>query len=167
MERPGQRCLLLEAKQTWPGLHSVSRNPRDACVSKILSLQLQKSPPPNLEEKCGNSPDISKGISRMGICKFESSQGSQAVPRLEASSLKVQKSPLLAGFCNSVSVSKRPSRRTGGPFGKSLRQLSRIFPFSGDFHWRHGSISTACGGGRVNLNLSSSDRWKTANLQRS
>ena len=27
-----------------------------------------------------------------------------------------------------------------GCFGKSLRLLPRIFPFSGDFHWRPGSI---------------------------
>ena len=159
MERPGQRCLLLEAKQTWPGLHSVSRNPRDACVSRILSLQLQKSPPPNLEEKCGNSPDISKGVSRMGMCKFESSQGGQAVPRLEASSLKVQKSPLLAGFCNSVSVSKRPSRRTGGPFRQKspatianipvFRRLSLETRF--DLHCVRGtaSISLASPAGNV------------------
>jgi hypothetical protein len=37
---------------------------RDGCVSRMLSLQLQKSPTPDFEEKCGNSPDISKGLGR-------------------------------------------------------------------------------------------------------
>jgi hypothetical protein len=52
---------------------------RDGCVSKMLSLQLQKSPTPDFEEKCGISADISKGISQLGMCKFESSEVSQAV----------------------------------------------------------------------------------------
>src|ERR1700682_4587429 len=56
---------------------------RDGCVSGMLSLQLQKSPTPNFEEKCGNSSDISKGISQSGMCKFESSEVSQAVTQLE------------------------------------------------------------------------------------
>jgi hypothetical protein len=34
---------------------------------------------PDFEEKCGNSPDISKGISQSGMCKFESSQVSVGV----------------------------------------------------------------------------------------
>jgi hypothetical protein len=51
---------------------------RDGCVSRMLSLQLQKSPTQDFEEKCGNSPDISKGISQLGIYKFESSEVSQA-----------------------------------------------------------------------------------------
>jgi hypothetical protein len=44
----------------------------------MLSFQLQKSPTPNFEEKCGNSPDISKDISQSGMWRFESSQVSQA-----------------------------------------------------------------------------------------
>jgi hypothetical protein len=63
------------------------RTPRqefsDGCVSRMLGFQLQKSPTPNLEEKCGNSPDISKGISQSGICEFESSKVSQPVTQLE------------------------------------------------------------------------------------
>jgi hypothetical protein len=54
---------------------------RDGCVSRILSLQLQKSPIPDFEEKCGNSSDISKGISQLGMCKFESSEVGPAVFR--------------------------------------------------------------------------------------
>jgi hypothetical protein len=65
----------------------------------MLSFQLQKSPTPDFEEKRGNSPDISKGISRSGMCKFESSQVSQAVRRLEISPSEMPKGPPMAGFC--------------------------------------------------------------------
>ena len=140
---------------------SAQRQPESQRRVRVQDTQLAaaKVSTPNLEEKCGNSPDISKGISRMGMCKFESSQGSQAVPRLEASSLKVQKSPLLAGFCNSVSVSKRPSRRTGGPFRQKspatianipvFRRLSLETRF--DLHCVRGaaSISLASPAGNV------------------
>jgi hypothetical protein len=49
----------------------------------MLSLKLQRPPSPDFEEKGGNSPDISKGISQLGIYKFESSEVSQAVTQLE------------------------------------------------------------------------------------
>jgi hypothetical protein len=48
-----------------------------------INFQLQKSLTPDFEEKRGNSPDISKGISQLGMCKFESSRPSQAVPCAE------------------------------------------------------------------------------------
>jgi hypothetical protein len=44
-----------------------------------IQLSAAKVSNPNFAEKSGNSPDISKGISQSGICKFESSQVSQAV----------------------------------------------------------------------------------------
>jgi hypothetical protein len=50
-------------------------------VPRMLSLQLQKSPTPDFEEKCGTSPDNSKGIFQSGMCKFESFQVSQAFVR--------------------------------------------------------------------------------------
>jgi hypothetical protein len=52
---------------------------RDGCVSRMLSLQLQKSPTPDFEGKCGHSPDISKGISQLGIYNFDSSEVELAV----------------------------------------------------------------------------------------
>jgi len=82
----------------------------------MLSLELQKSLTSDFEEKCGNSPDISKGISQLGMYKFESSQVSQAVPRPELPPLKEEKSPLLAGFCNSAQVSELSNWRTRRPF---------------------------------------------------
>jgi hypothetical protein len=42
---------------------------------------------PNFLENVRNSPDISKGISKAGMCKFESSQISHAVTQLEIVSL--------------------------------------------------------------------------------
>src|SRR4051794_31662463 len=44
----------------------------------MLSLQLQKSPAADFEEKCGNSPDVLKGFSQSGMSKFESSAFCQA-----------------------------------------------------------------------------------------
>src|ERR1700730_7228350 len=60
----------------------------------MLSFQLQKSPTPNFEGKCGNSPDISKGISQSGMCKFESSEVSQAVTQHES-----DKCSRIGAFC--------------------------------------------------------------------
>jgi hypothetical protein len=44
-----------------------------------IQLPAAKVSNPNFAEKNGNSPDFSKGISQSGMCKFESSQVSQAV----------------------------------------------------------------------------------------
>src|ERR1700726_1192754 len=65
--------------RTAPRKWTPPQESRDGCASSVLSLQLQKSPTPDFEEKCGNSPDISKGISQSGMCEFESSVVSQAV----------------------------------------------------------------------------------------
>jgi hypothetical protein len=48
-----------------------------------MQLPAAKVSNPNFEEKSGNSPDISKGISQSGMYKFESSQVSQAVLHFE------------------------------------------------------------------------------------
>jgi hypothetical protein len=48
-----------------------------------IQLPAAKVSNPNFGEKCGNSLDISKGISQSGIYRFESSQGSQAVTQPE------------------------------------------------------------------------------------
>jgi hypothetical protein len=57
---------------------------RDGCISRIFGLQLQKSLTSDFKEKCGNSPDISKGISQLGMYKFESSQVSQPFAQPES-----------------------------------------------------------------------------------
>jgi hypothetical protein len=62
-------------------------------VSRVRSSQLQKSPISDFDEKCGNSPDISKGISKSEMCKFESSQVSQAVYQLKMVRNYIMKSP--------------------------------------------------------------------------
>jgi hypothetical protein len=75
---------------------------RDGCVSSMFSLLLQKSPTPDFEEKCGNSPDISKGISQLRMCKFESSQvrcpGSMYSPRMRLASSTARKSVSWSGL---------------------------------------------------------------------
>jgi hypothetical protein len=84
--------------RTW----TLRQETRDGCVSGILSFQLQKSPTPNFEEKCGNSPDISKGISQSGMCKFESSQVSQAVRLVWNGTSTRAGKPANAGLFNSL-----------------------------------------------------------------
>jgi hypothetical protein len=49
----------------------------------IPQLSAAKVSNPKFGEKVRNSPDISKGILHLGICKFESSQVSQPVRRVE------------------------------------------------------------------------------------
>jgi hypothetical protein len=55
--------------RTW----TLRQETRDGSVSEY-SAPAAKVSNPNFEEKSGNSPDISKGISQSGMCKFESSQ---------------------------------------------------------------------------------------------
>jgi hypothetical protein len=64
----------------------------------MRSLRLQKSPTRDFEEKGGNSPDISKGIPQLGMCKFESSQVSQAVRPSGKRSLIVGEMPANRGL---------------------------------------------------------------------
>src|SRR5476649_1887668 len=82
---PGRTCTL-------------HQETRDGCVSGILSFQLQKSPNPDFEEKCGNSPDISKAFFGMVIWKFESSQVSQAVRGSEKMRAIVAERPANGGL---------------------------------------------------------------------
>jgi hypothetical protein len=53
---------------------------------------------PDFEEKCGNSPDISKGISQSGMCKFESSRVSQAVGLFENWPVTIAEKPANGGL---------------------------------------------------------------------
>jgi hypothetical protein len=63
-----------------------------------IQLPAAKVSNPNFAEKNGNSPDISKGISQSEMCKFESSQVSQAVTQLEIERLQMQESPAKCGL---------------------------------------------------------------------
>jgi hypothetical protein len=105
----------------------------------MLSFQLQKSPFPNYEEKCGNSPNISKGIFHSGMCKFESSQVSQAVRRLETLPSVTSEMPANGGLL------RIRYRSPGSQIGRcrreiadSLRRMFEIFPFLGDRDRRPG-----------------------------
>ena len=71
---------------------------RDGCVSRMRSLQLQKSPTPDFEEKCGNSPDISKGISQTGMWEFDPSEVSQPVRQPKIDYTQIAESLQNTGF---------------------------------------------------------------------
>src|ERR1700733_11843458 len=87
---------------------------RDGCVSRMCSLQLQKSPTADFEQKCGNSSDISKGIPQLGMCKFESSQVSQAVRRSARLPKKREIGPEIPAFRPFDFVSGLPNRLLQG-----------------------------------------------------
>src|SRR5664279_4813820 len=61
-------------------------------------------------------------FSQFPILRSESSRPSQAFPRTEVAPLKGQKSPLLAGFCNSAAFSELPNLQTERP----IRQKSPV-----------------------------------------
>jgi hypothetical protein len=75
----------------------------------IPQLSAAKVSNPKFGEKVRNSPDISKGIFHLGICKFESSQVSQPVTQLE---IVGQRNPISARqlrlFVSWLSVSILP-----------------------------------------------------------
>ena len=71
---------------------------RDGCVPNCFNFQLQKSPTPNFDEKCGNLADISKGFSQTGMCEFESSRPSQAFRVSENFLLSMRKARQLPAF---------------------------------------------------------------------
>ena len=128
MRQSGDGCRTYRPPKKAPEVTS-PQEPRDGCVSNMLSLKLQKSPIPNLEEKCGNFPDISKGISQTGMCKFESSMVSQTVWRLKISPLAPAPPP--SGRRSSNEIKARPWRAfanrlsVSGPRNCPLRERNR------------------------------------------
>jgi hypothetical protein len=105
----------------------------DGCISRMRSLQLQKSPTPDFDEKCGKSPDISKGISQSGMCKFESSKVSQAVRHWEKLSPILAERPANGGLLRIGHQSPGSVfYHLGGENPESLPTRAGLFPFSGD-----------------------------------
>jgi hypothetical protein len=110
----------------------------------IPQLSAAKVSNPKFGEKVRNSPDISKGIFHLGICKFESSQVSQPVRRPETLPSTMPQRPANGGLLrigyrspgSGIGVS-------GSEIADSLRRIFEIFPFSGDWGRRPGSICTA------------------------
>jgi hypothetical protein len=143
---------------------AVSGRSSDGCVSRMLSLQLQKSPTPDFEEKCGNSPDISKGISQLGMCKFESSEVSQAVRRSENVPLILAERPANGGL---LRISGQSPGSVIGSFGseivESLRPIPGKFPFLGDCARRPSLIWTAAPS--LQCNSPDSPPWPPANSE--
>src|SRR6266403_331606 len=108
------------------------------------NLQLQKSPSRVVGQNSGNSADISKAFSEMGIWKFESSQVSQAVTQLEIVDHRIRQVPANCGLlwtgCPSL---YSQFEQLGSEIADSLRPTFEIFPFFGDASQRPGAISTA------------------------
>ena len=77
-----------------------AEKPRIQRRVRIQDAQLPaaKVSSPRFRGKARNSPDISKGISQLGICKFESSKVSQAVTQLEIVGLIIRKVPANCGL---------------------------------------------------------------------
>src|SRR5271169_4448600 len=78
------------------------------------------------------------------MCKFESSEGSQAVTASEKPPPRLAERPTIGGLLRFSGLS--PDSRIHqirGQFAKSLQPQPRIFPFSGDSSRRLGSIGTA------------------------
>ena len=120
----------------------------------MLSFQLQKSPTPNFEEKCGNSTDISKGSFRSGMCKFESSQVSQPVPVAKRLPPKRPERPTISGLLQFKGRSPRSRMsKLRVEVAESLRPPARIFPFSRDWSRRLGSIITVWRSTQSHLDL--------------
>jgi hypothetical protein len=109
-----------------------SPNPETGAYLGMLSLQLQKSPTPDFEEKCGNCPDISKGISQSGIYRFESSEVSQALRQFTTRGSQARKSGLFAHSTWSPGARSRNLRRE---MAESLRPFPEKLPFCRDY-WR-------------------------------
>jgi hypothetical protein len=106
---------------------------------QYAQLTAAKVSNPRFREKCGNSPDISRGISQLGMCKFESSEVSQAVRQSERTPLILAESPANGGLL------RISNQSPGSDFGHSQREiadsLQRAFeklPFSGGCAWRQG-----------------------------
>lgn len=111
-----------------------------------IQLPAAKVSNPNFAGKSGNSPDISKGISQSGMCKFESSQVSHAVGPEQTWPMRVAEKPANSG------LSQFGRRSPDSQFPElpaqnadSLWLFIEIFPFSGDAGRRPGSICTAAG----------------------
>jgi hypothetical protein len=103
---------------------------------------------PNFLENVRNSPDISKGIFKAGMCKFESSQVSQAVRRSGENALMLAERPANGGLLRISRQSpgsdlRHFPRETADSLWRTLEKL----PFSADCGRRPGSISTAGGRG--------------------
>jgi hypothetical protein len=114
---------------------------RDGVRIRNAQLLAAKVSNPGFRGNVRNSPDISKGISELGMCEFESSQVSQAVRGSEKMPPIVAERPANSGLLQ-FGVPSLCSRFPGmtTEFGESLWLTPRIFPFLGDAGRRPGSI---------------------------
>src|ERR1700676_5486809 len=106
---------------------------------------MQKSPGRISLQIGGNSSDISKVFFEVGISKFESCEVSQPVRRPETLPSTMPQRP---ANCGLLRIGYRSPGSgigvSGSEIADSLRRIFEIFPFSGDWRRRPGSICTAC-----------------------
>src|SRR5437899_11158509 len=86
------------------------------------NLQLQKSPSRVFGQNSGNSADISKAFFERGIWKFESSQVSQAVRRLEILPSAMPEMPANGGL---LQIGGRSLDSTFGHFRREIAESLR------------------------------------------
>jgi hypothetical protein len=91
---------------------------------------------PNFLENVRNSPDISKGIFKAGMCKFESSQVSQAFLFSENFLSLMRKARQMRAFFIADSLQRLVFKLFAPRTAESLQPNPRKLPFSGDSPWR-------------------------------
>ncbi len=110
----------------------------------LLQIAAAKSLSRIFGQNSGNSIDTSKAFFEMVTWKFESSQVSQPVRRLETLPSVTSETPANGGL---LRIGYRSPGSQIGPCGNeiadSLRRIFEIFPFLGDSDRRPGSIGTA------------------------
>jgi hypothetical protein len=91
-------ALLSTESEKPQGGHTPSIRKPETVRIRNTQLPAAKVSNPNFGEKCGNSLDISKGISQSGIYRFESSQVSQAVTPIRDGPQLVAEKPANGGL---------------------------------------------------------------------
>ena len=117
--------------------------PESSFFRTAWSRWQSKSPSPILGEMWGNSPDISKGISQSGMCRFESSEVSQAAPFSENFVFLMRKARQMGAFLIARSLQRLNHRTFASRIPESLQSFVEKFPFYGDSLWRPEKKTTA------------------------
>jgi hypothetical protein len=137
---------------------------------QYAQLRAAKVSNPIFEQKSGNSPDISKGISQLGMYEFESSQVSHAVRPGRTWPPAVVEKPAISGL---LQFNRRsPGSHLDGlrlEIAESLRPFIEIFPFLGNGDRRLGSTTLrgrVCSGISRNLRLGRRRSWNAESALR-
>jgi hypothetical protein len=128
---------------------------------------------PKFRGKCGNFLDISKGISQSGMCKFESSEVSQAFRRLARLAKKSENGPEIPAFRAFNLISGLVVRQSSGANRRKSPAVSADIPVLRRLWAETGLITTAARGrqsfwrtGRASNNILSGLYWKLSQNRR-